>query len=212
MKVYRVIICSFVCCAIVSVVGGCSFSLGGGSKNEVYYVLGDDLEDFSGSVKERDIRLLVGQAEADRFVDSHRIIFSKVKSTRGYYRYASWVETPTRRFSTLLGKYIESSKLFRTVTRQNSSVKADVLLRSEFLEFYHDVASTPGRVKVSVVLELVDLKSRLLISRRYFVEMIPVSSNNANSAVDSFEKAIESILSKVVYWLNEAVPADVRDS
>ncbi len=149
--------------------------------------------------------LLIKDTEADTFIKSNKIIFADSSYERGYYRFASWVESPPKKFSTILLLALEESNSFKTVSRSTGSVLGDLQLNTEMIECYHDTSSTLGKgdAVVKIRTELVDLNERTIIDRKEFSAVIPVHSYDASGAVQGIDVAINKIVIEIVNWVSK---------
>ena len=171
-----------------------------------YYVL----EDFAGAgaAKPGDATgrvLLVNPAAASPFYDTQNLVFSRAPGQRAYYQFAGWTERPARRLSELLTRRLEARGGFRSVAATTSGVRGDVVLNARLEEFYHDVTSKPGSVRVEVAAECIDFSGRTVVSRRRFVQSAPAAGENAQAAVAAFNQATTALLDEMAGWVEQSV-------
>jgi cholesterol transport system auxiliary component len=121
----------------------------------------------------------VGAVTASGFYDSDAIAYSRSPGTRGYYQLNSWTEPPARRIGELLARQSED--------------KGPVLSLHLF-EMYHDAASSPGTVRVSLVAELPGRK-------KIFTATAAAASFDAQGAVKGFNEAIGGVLDEIETWI-----------
>jgi cholesterol transport system auxiliary component len=138
-----------------------------------YYVL----EPKSEKAVSLPVRL--GAVTASGFYDSEAIAYSRAPGTRGYYQLNSWTEPPARRIGELLAR--------------QSQDKGPVL-NLHLLEMYHDAASSPGTVRVSLAAELPGRK-------RVFTGTAAATSFDAQGAVRGFNEALGRILDEIETWV-----------
>jgi len=137
-----------------------------------YYVLEPKYESASLPVR-------LGTVTASSFYDSEAIAYSRSPGTRGYYQLNSWTEPPARRIGELLAR--------------QSGGKGPVL-NLHLLEMYHDAASSPGTVRVSLAAELPD-------KRRIFTGAAAAASFDAQGAVKGFNEAVGRVLDEMAAWI-----------
>lgn len=150
--------------------------------------------------------LLISDTSASRLINSQRILFSRDSATRGLYQFAFWLESPALRFANLILQRLECARLFRTQTRNTTLARADFILNTELLDFYHDVSASPSFVRVDLRAELLDLKSREIRASRSFVRSLKLQQADAPHAVDGFTRATDEILNEMLLWLGEQLP------
>jgi cholesterol transport system auxiliary component len=135
------------------------------------------LEPKSGKAASLPVR--VAGVTASSFYDSDAIAYSRSPGTRGYYQLNSWTEPPARRIGELLARQSED--------------KGPVLSLHLF-EMYHDAASSPGTVRVSLAAELPGRK-------KIFTATAAAASFDAQGAVKGFNEAIGGILDEIETWI-----------
>lgn len=138
-----------------------------------YYVLEPKSE------KAASLPVRLGAVTASGFYDSEAIAYSRAPGTRGYYQLNSWTEPPARRIGELLAR--------------QSQDKGPVL-NLHLLEMYHDAASSPGTVRVSLAAELSGRK-------RVFTGTAAATSFDAQGAVRGFNEALGRILGEMETWI-----------
>lgn len=151
-------------------------------------------------------RLLVKDARADSFVNTHKIIFSADGVEQGSYQFASWVEPPPSRFTQLLVQGLGESKIFTSVSPLSSSTLADLQLNTGILECYHDTSSAPGQAKIRIVVELVNMKNWSLVEQTTFERAVPVAAYDSRGAVDALAKAVHLLVGDIISWLSRQPP------
>lgn len=151
-------------------------------------------------------RLLVRDTQANSFINSRKIIFSRSEATRGYYQFAQWVEPPPRRLTLLLLERLERTEVFSSVSALGTSTLGELQLNTEITEFYHDVSEAPGEVHLRLRVELVDLIDRSIIADNVFKRSVPAATYNVEGAVEGFTRAVNSILNDVVLWTVQSAP------
>lgn len=178
---------------------GC-LGLGKETPAVVNYVL-QDLRVGTEQVAPDSRSLLVLDTSATGFYDNENLVYSRAPGTRGQYQYARWTERPGKRFSDLLQKRLATQSGFASVTTAGGQVRGDLLLDTELSEFYHEAATSPGTVRVQLRAELIDLKTRKLLSRQWFERSVPIASFDAVGAAAGFNQATTGVLDDVVTWL-----------
>jgi len=168
----------------------------------VYYVL-DDAVPAPAAASVRSAAapaLLVLDTTTGSFYDTDQLVFSRSAGTRGQYQYARWTERPGKRFADLMRARLDRQGDWQ-VSAAGGYVRGDVLLDTVLMEFYHDAASAPGRVRLALRAELVDLKQRKLLGRRVFEQRVPVSTYDAAGAAAASSLAVSRALDDLSAWL-----------
>jgi cholesterol transport system auxiliary component len=154
----------------------------------------------------RGATLLVVPTAASAFYETQEIVYSRAPGERAYYVFHMWTERPSRRIADLLVMRVEQERLFKTVAAAGSGVHGDWLLNTYLTEFYHDAASSPGRVRVTMTAELTDPVARVLLARRVFDQSAATRTNDAPGAVQAFGDAVAALLDDICAWLDASAP------
>ena len=177
----------------------------GARQPQRFYVLEDPAKSYTAK-STRASTLLVAPTTAAGFYDTQNIAYSRSPGTRAYYHYHSWTELPARRIGELLGARLEKSGGFRVVAGIGSAVRGDLVLSTHLAELYHDAASQPGVVRITLGAELTDPMKRTIVSRKLFNASAPASSFDAPGAVHGFNQALASLLDEVSAWVDAEAP------
>jgi cholesterol transport system auxiliary component len=194
----------------VLVLAGLSLMLGGcvniGSRDEtpviVYYVLSDPAPaaDRHAAPGADAPTLLVLDTMAGSFYDTDQIVFSRSENTRSQYQLARWTERPGKRFARLMRNRLERQGAWH-VSDAGSHVRGNLLLDTELVELYHDAASAPGRMRLVLRAELIDLKQHKLLGQRVFEQQIPLATYDAAGAAQASSQAVGRVLDDLAAWL-----------
>lgn len=168
----------------------------------VYYVLNDaaPVAAEAASVRADAPTLLVLDTATGSFYDTDQLIFSRRAGTRGQYQLARWTERPGKRFSDLMRARLDRQGVWH-VSAAGGYVRGDVLLDTELVEFYHDAVSQPGKVRLVLRAELVDLKQRALLGRRVFEQQVALTTYDAAGAAQASSQAVSQALDELTAWL-----------
>ena len=138
--------------------------------------------------------IVVQPTSVSTFYDTQRLAYSRAAGQRAYYQFAAWTERPGRAFSELLSRRLGAP--FTT-----DGVKGDLVLHTRLEELYHDAATTPGSVNISVSAELVDAAGRRVGEGQRFMRSVPTGANNAEGAVAAANRAITEVLDDLAAWI-----------
>jgi cholesterol transport system auxiliary component len=150
--------------------------------------------------------LLVVPTVASAFYETQEIVYSRAPGERAHYVFHMWTERPSRRITELLVMRLERERLFKTVATAVSGVRGNLFLNTDLMEFYHEAASSPSRVRITMTAELTDPVARVLLARRVFDQSAPAPTNDAQGAVQAFGDAIAAILDDICAWVDALAP------
>ena len=191
-------------CGLIAALAGCASF--GSDEPQRYYVLEVASATVAGTGTPRAVALLVAHTTAPSFYETQEIVYSRAPGQRSYYQYHAWTERPGRRLTELLVQRLERAGLFKTVATAVSGVQGSLVLNTHLAEFYHDAATTPGSVKVTLAAELMDSTQRVLLARRTFERSAPSATYDAPGAVRAFGSAVAAILDDIAAWVDASAP------
>jgi cholesterol transport system auxiliary component len=195
----RIVIAS----ATAALAGCLSF---GQQETQRYYVLEPAPAKAKAVSPPRPSTLLITPTTASGFYETPEIVYSRAPGERAYYQLSTWTERPGRRITELLAMRLERDGLFKTVATAASGVQGDVVLNTHLAEFFHDSATPPGTVKVTIAAALIDPARRTVLARRTFDQSAAAATYDATGAVQAFNQAIAAILDDISEWIDASAP------
>lgn len=192
--------------ALAVLLAGCvTVDIGGESAAHTQYVL----EDANPSPQRRAEPVadaLVIQSEGgDPLADSLSIVYSRRAGERAQYQRALWTDRPSRRIPLLLQRRLEKRGSFRAVALLGQPLHSHWLLAVAAEDVYHDVATEPGRARVTVRATLFDRRQRALAAQRTFSADVPVAAANSAAAVAAINQAVAQVLDALGPWIEQEV-------
>ena len=188
--------------AASTVLSGC-LNLGDASKAPavVYYVLNDAGPAAPAApvapLPTPTLRVL--DTTTGNFYDTDQLVFSRSPDTRGLYQFARWTERPGKRFADLMRARLDRQGGWNVSV--GGYVRADWLLDTELVEFYHDAVSEPGQVRLVLRADVVDIKQRKLLGHRVFEQQVPLARYDAAAAAQASSLAVGHMLDDLSVWL-----------
>lgn len=185
---------------------GCSVLFGLNAEYTVFYQLPSptDVEEVE---HELPYRLVLPDARGVGFVSTPRIVFTKSTFEQGYYQFASWVEPPPQRITTLILEELRRTGAFQTVSRVGSGVVGDLQLNLELRDFSHYLDSPPGKGRMEIAAELVDLTTHQSLGQRRFESEAPAASFDSAGAVAALSTVSSTLVKEIVAWVYETAAA-----
>lgn len=172
----------------------------------VYYVLTDPAPEDADALRaaarlESTVpTLLVLDTTTSGFYNSDHLVFGRSAETRGQYQFARWTERPGKRFADLMRARLDRVGAYHVAT-PGGYVRGDLLLDTELVEFYHDASSEPGRMRLVLRADLVDLKQRKLLGRRVFEQQVALPTFDAAGAAQAANRVTGQVLDALTAWL-----------
>ncbi len=124
-------------------------------------------------------------------------IFYKRDGITSYYLYSRWSDTLNRLVYSQLKKALEESGSFKSVLAYNSSAKADIILETEIMDFYHVVKGNSSYADIKFSAKLIDSNSRKVIKSKIFSYKLKVDELNAKSFIKTAIKAVSLFIEEL---------------
>jgi len=127
---------------------------------------------------------------------------------KGYQEFAftesEWAQSPNRAINSKLVESLRASQVFANVSSYKSRSKNNLVLESNIEEFiqYFQKKNQKSFVRIVLYLSLIDSKSSEILSSTRITKELDVKHMNAQSGVDSLNKALNKALEDTNKWLN----------
>jgi len=132
-----------------------------------------------------------------------RHIFYQQAFEQNQYAYSKWSDTPNKMLARLFISCINKNAVFKSVLPSYSKGRAEILLESTLLDFYHHInsdGSSEGRVRIEFY--LIDSKSGEVIATKEFVSTKTSKSFDVNGGVGALNDASMSVALRLTQWLS----------
>ena len=158
-----------------------------------YYTLGP-----GGSAATRSnpggLILLVGNIATPEALRDGRIRYRTASNEAGAYEYHRWTERPGSMVRSALIRALRDSGNYQRVLESGSTVNGDYLLRGK-LEEFDEVDGASIQTKISLHVELVELKTNQNVWDHMLEREDPVSSKTVVEVVQSLDRNLRHIAS-----------------
>ncbi len=137
---------------------------------------------------------------------SRNLLYQQNELMQLPYAYSSWSDTPNNMLTFLFVSCTGRSSAFSSVLPSHSSARADFLLESTLLEFYHHINSDgTSEGRMSMKFYLIDLSSNLVIATREFHQQISARTQNARGGVEALNSASKILALDLTRWLSSTI-------
>jgi cholesterol transport system auxiliary component len=184
--------------AVALFVSGC-----GAARPSKYYEL-EPPNDLS-SAKASDplpITLLIGRLKASHLYREDRIVYGTNGEQMGTYEYQRWAEPPTEMIEQMLLRELRASGHYAGIYSLSSERSGDYLLHGTLFDF-REVSGGSILARVSLDLELRDMKTGSTVWTRYYSHDEPVSSKDISAVVAAIDKNTQRAVSEIRASLDE---------
>ncbi|MDY0365840.1 MAG: ABC-type transport auxiliary lipoprotein family protein [Arcobacteraceae bacterium] len=138
------------------------------------------------------------------YIYNKDLIYSKDDGVYQSYVNNFWDEPLYKQIESRVVFELNKANIFITTLPSISSIKSDLLLEMVVYDFYQIVKEDNSKVKIQITLNLVDKKTKDLISSKNFLVEKELNSITPKEALNSYNQAFEEFIEKVIHWLNKS--------
>ena len=184
--------------AAVLFVAGC-----GAARPSKYYEL--EPPNDLGSAKASDplpITLLIGRLKASHLYREDRIVYGTNGEQMGTYEYQRWAEPPTEMIEQMLLRELRASGHYAGIYSLSSEKSGDYLLHGTLFDF-REVSGGSILARVSLDLELRDMKTGSTVWTHYYSHDEPVNTKDISAVVAGIDRNVQRAVSEIRASLDE---------
>lgn len=136
------------------------------------------------------------------YLKSNEITYIKDSELSAYSKH-SWKNSPASSLTSLLTTKFEKNKLFKVVLNAGSEIQADLVLESRLDAFEQVFQKDKSYIHLELSASLISHKNAKLLGSRHFSYKIPVQRLTPDSAISSFDEALNLLGDDMVLWINK---------
>ena len=148
------------------------------------------------------VTLLVGNLLASHLYREDRIVYSAAGQQMGTYEYQRWTEPPTEMVQDILVRELRVSGRYRAVYAQRSNITGDFLLRGRIYDF-KEVSGSSMTARVTMELEMRDLKSGETVWTHYYQHDEPVNGKDLPAVVAALDRNVQRAMKEILASLDQ---------
>ena len=145
--------------------------------------------------------LLLGALMTSHLYREDRIVYGNGPEQLGTYEYQRWAEPPTEMIQEVLLRELRASGRYRAVYYRRSNVRGDFALRGRLYDF-KEVTGREMSTRVTLELEMRDLKNGATVWTHYYGHDEPSSGKDVPSVVAALDKNVHRVVQEVVESLD----------
>lgn len=168
-----------------------------------YYQL--ELPNDLGSAKASDplpVTLLIGRLKASHLYREDRIVYSAKGEEMGTYEYQRWAEPPTEMIEQMLLRELRAAGHYAGIYSQSGEGSGDYLLHGGLFDF-KEVSGDPLLARVTLDLELRDMKTGSTVWTRYYTHDEPVNTKDISAVVAALSRNVQRAVREIRVSLDE---------
>lgn len=148
------------------------------------------------------ITLLMGAVMTTHLYREDRIVFGNGPEQLGTYEYQRWAEPPAEMIQEVLLRELRASGRYRAVYNRRSNMRGDFAMRGHLYDF-KEVTGGQMATKVTLELEMRDLKTGATVWTHYYTHDEPTSGKDVPAVVASLDANVQRCVKEVVVSLDQ---------
>ena len=148
------------------------------------------------------VTLLIGRLKASHLYREDRIVYSAKGEEMGTYEYQRWAEPPTEMVQQLLLRELRASGHYAGIYSQSGEGGGDFLLHGSLFDF-KEVSGDPLLARVSLELELRDMKTGSTVWTHNYTHDEPANSKDISAVVAALSKNVQRAVGEIRASLDE---------
>jgi ABC-type uncharacterized transport system auxiliary subunit len=148
------------------------------------------------------VTLLLGAFMTSHLYREDRIVFGNGPEQLGTYEYQRWAEPPTEMIEEVLLRELRRSGHYRAVHVRRSNVRGDFAIRGRLYDF-KEVTGNPTSARVTLELEMRDLKSGATVWSHYYTHDEAASGKEVPAIVAALDQNVHLAVKEVVTSLDQ---------
>jgi len=131
-----------------------------------------------------------------------RIVYGNGPEQLGTYEYQRWAEPPTEMIQEVLLRQLRASGRYRAVHYRRSNMQGDFALRGHLYDF-KEVNGSQMSARVTLDLEMRDLKNGATVWTRYYTHDEPTTGKDVPAVVAALDKNVQRAVKEIVESLDQ---------
>jgi ABC-type uncharacterized transport system auxiliary subunit len=136
------------------------------------------------------ITLLIGRLTGPALYREDQIVYSSGGESMGTYEYQRWSEPPTEMIAEVMLRQFRASGHYRSVYTLRSDIHGDFLLHGRLYDF-KEVAGSSLVARVTMELELRNIKAGASVWTHFYTHDEPVSGKDVGAVVAALDKNVQ---------------------
>jgi ABC-type uncharacterized transport system auxiliary subunit len=148
------------------------------------------------------VRLLVGGLMTSHLYREDRIVYGNGPEQLGTYEYQRWAEPPTEMIQEVLLRELRATGHYLAVHVRRSNIPGDFAIRGHLYDFKEVDGGAPS-TRVTLELEMRDLKTGATAWNHYYTHDEPASGKDVPSIVAALDKNVQRGVKEIVESLDQ---------
>src|SRR5882762_1885146 len=183
---------------MVALLSGC-----GSTRPAKYYQLTVPAD--AGAVEKPDtvpVSLLLGAVMTSHLYREDRIVYGNGPEQLGTYEYQRWAEPPAEMIQEVLLRELRATGHYRAVHVRRSNMPGDFAIRGRLYDF-KEVDASATSTRVTLELEMRDLKTGATVWHHYYTHDEPASGKEVPAVVEALDKNVQRAVKEIVESLDQ---------
>jgi ABC-type uncharacterized transport system auxiliary subunit len=148
------------------------------------------------------VTLLLGPLRASHLYREDHIVYGSKSENMGTYQYQQWTEPPTEMLVDVLLRDLRASGRYRAVDALRSNSHGDYILYGRLYDF-KEISAAPLMARLTMDLELREVKSGSTVWTHYYSHDEPVSGKDVSAVVAALNRNAQRGMGEVESSLDQ---------
>lgn len=190
LPIFRAAIATRCALAVLALAASLATGCGAARPSKYYQLTVPANSTVSDSSNTLPITLLIGRITAPALYREDQIVYSSGGESMGTYEYQKWSEPPTEMIAEIMLRQFRASGRYHGVYTLRSDIRGDFLLHGHLYDF-KEVEGSPVVGRVTMELELRDIKSGVVVWTHFYTHDEPAGSKDTGAVVAALNKNIQ---------------------
>ena len=190
LPIFRAAIATRCALAVLALAASLATGCGAARPSKYYQLTVPANSTVSDSSNTLPITLLIGRITAPALYREDQIVYSSGGESMGTYEYQKWSEPPTEMIAEIMLRQFRASGRYHGVYTLRSDIRGDFLLHGHLYDF-KEVEGSPVVGRVTMELELRDIKSGIVVWTHFYTHDEPAGSKDTGAVVAALNKNIQ---------------------
>ena len=159
----------------------------GAARPAKYYQLSIPVDAPAAQGAPYPLTLLLGPLRSSHLYREDHLVYSSAGQNMGTYEYQRWSEPPTEMLAGVLLRDLRASGKYRAVDILRSNSRGDYILYGRLYDF-KEVSGSPMVARITVDLELREVKSGATVWTHFYSHDEPVSGKDVSAVVAAMDR------------------------
>jgi ABC-type uncharacterized transport system auxiliary subunit len=148
------------------------------------------------------VTIAVAPLRASQLYRDNRLIYATSNEAMGTYEYERWAQPAPQMIQEVMMRELRASGRYRVIESLTSRSGADFILRGSLYDF-KEVSGSPLEARVTLDMDLRDVKTGAIVWTHYYTHDQPVSQKDVSSVVAALDQNVQQGVAEIQSSLDQ---------